>query len=51
MKMGFTREVRRLLDLNEWPSLEEWLRILWESANTFIDDVVRLFEWLAERIR
>jgi len=49
--MGFGKELRRLLDPEGWPSLEEWLRILWESMNTFIDDVVRLFEWLAERIR
>jgi len=33
----------------KFPTLEEWLQILWESANTFIDDVVRVLEWLLKR--
>jgi len=31
------------------PSLEEWIEILKESANTFFDDIVRLFEWLSKK--
>jgi len=30
----------------KFPTLEEWVAILWESANTFVDDVVRVLEWL-----
>jgi len=45
------RRLRELLGLDEWPSLEEWLRMAWEAANTFIDDMVRVMEWIWERLR
>ena len=33
------------------PSLEEVLKWLWESANLFIEDCVRILEWLRRRLK
>lgn len=33
------------------PSLEEVLRWLWESANLFIEDCVRVLEWLRRQLK